>query len=165
MFDGFWKRNIFQLVEIVSVIPLVIPAIIFNKWMQLWELLPNGLTCLFCVVGNIFFDFCVNLFFRFVVKLPKLVHGIVLRIQLVIQIMWTFFQTGFTHSIELANLTRADALVNSFPSTINNSWPVWKIIDIIWTSRGIINDYSTHINFSIKFPDYSSIVKIIGYFH
>jgi hypothetical protein len=66
-------------------------------------------------------DFCVNFFFRFAAKLPKLVHEIVLRIQLVVHIMYTIFQTGFTHSIVLANLTRADALVDSFPSTIDNS--------------------------------------------
>jgi hypothetical protein len=30
-------------------------------------------------------------------------------------------EIGFTHSIVLANLTRADALVDSFPSTIDNS--------------------------------------------
>jgi mannose/fructose/N-acetylgalactosamine-specific phosphotransferase system component IIC len=29
--------------------------------------------------------------------------------------------TGFTQSVVLGNLTRADALVDSFPSTIDNS--------------------------------------------
>jgi hypothetical protein len=55
------------------------------------------------------------------IVLPKLVHGIVLRIQLVVQIMSIIFQTGFTHLIVLGNLTRADALGDSFPSTIDNS--------------------------------------------
>jgi hypothetical protein len=80
---------------------------------EFMELLPNGLTCILCVVGNIFFNFCVN-FFRFAAKSKELVHGIVLRIQLVVQIMYTIFQTGFTHSI-----VRAKALVDSFPSTID----------------------------------------------
>jgi hypothetical protein len=88
---------------------------------EFMELLSNGLTYLFCVIGHFFFDFCVNFFFRFAVKFKELVHGIVFRIQLVVQIMYTIFQTGFTHSIVLANLTRANALVDSFPSTIDNS--------------------------------------------
>jgi hypothetical protein len=71
---------------------------------EFMELLPNGLTCVFCVVGNIFFNFCVNFFFQFAAKSKKLVHAIVFRIQL-------------SNSIVLANLTRADALGVSFPST------------------------------------------------
>lgn len=49
---------------------------------------------------------------RFSSRNNKLAYKIVLRIQIVVQIMWTVFQTGYTCAIVFANLIPANVLID-----------------------------------------------------